>query len=163
MYEYELEHICSVSVKLQNPAEIIGPMPEGLRLNIYLEGGEVVGPHLNGKVRPVGADWLTIRSDGVGILDICATFETRDGALIYVAYQGMADAGSNGYQKFLGGKLPDKVPIRGAPRFHTSHPKYLWLNRIQCLNVGEADLVNWIVVYNLSLQLSQNTLLGETE
>ena len=149
MHDYTLEHICSINAGLQNPPEVIGPTPDGLRLNIYITGGEVVGPRLNGKVLPVGADWLTIRSDGVGILDIRATLETDDGALIYVAYQGMADAGEDGYQKFISGDMPARVPIRGAPRFHTSHPDYLWLNRIQCLNVGEADLEQWAVSYDL--------------
>ena len=149
MYDYELEHICSITATLENPPEVIGPTPEGLRLNVYITGGEVRGPRLNGRLRPVGADWLTIRSDGVGVLDIRATMETEDGALIYLAYQGLADAGEDGYQKFLEGTPPLRIPIRGAPRFHTSHPDYLWLNRIQCLNVGEADLENWIVGYDL--------------
>ena len=149
MYEYSLEHILTMKAALHNPPEVIGPTPEGLRLNLYIAGGEVSGPRINGKVLPVGADWLTVRSDGVGVLDIRATLETDDGALIYVAYQGMADAGEDGYQKFLDGNIPPRVPIRGAPRFQTSHPDYLWLNRIQCLNVGEADLEKWIVGYDM--------------
>ncbi|MCP5123506.1 MAG: DUF3237 domain-containing protein [Pseudomonadales bacterium] len=149
MYNYELEHICSVKVTLQNPPEVIGPTPDGLRLNIYITGGEVRGPRLNGKVLPVGADWLTIRSDGVGVLDIRATIETDDGALIYLSYQGLADAGEDGYEKFIEGNPPSPVPLRGAPRFQTAHPDYLWLNRIQCHNVGEADLESWVVGYDL--------------
>ena len=149
MYDYTMEHIYSCTVTLQNPPEVIGPTPEGLRLNVYITGGEVTGPRLNGKLLPVGADWLTIREDGVGALDIRGTIETDDGALIYVAYQGIADAGKNGYQRFLEGNPPARVPIRGAPRFLTSHPDYLWLNRIQCMNVGEVDLENWVVGYDL--------------
>jgi hypothetical protein len=149
MYDYELEHICSLKATLENPPEVIGPTPEGLRLHVYITGGEVRGPRLNGRLRPVGGDWLTIRSDGVGVLDIRATMETEDGALIYLAYKGLADAGEDGYQRFLEGTPPPRIPIRGAPRFYTSHPDYLWLNRIQCLNVGEADLENWIVGYDL--------------
>jgi len=149
MHDYELEHICSIKATLASPPEVIGPTPEGLRINAYITGGEVRGPRLNGSLRPVGADWLTIRRDGVGVLDIRATMETEDGALIYVEYKGLADAGEDGYQKFLEGTPPPRIPIRGAPRFHTSHPDYLWLNRIQCLNVGEADLENWIVGYDL--------------
>jgi hypothetical protein len=149
MYDYTMEHIYSCTVTLQNPPEVIGPTPEGLRLNVYITGGEVTGPRLKGKLLPVGADWLTIREDGVGVLDIRATIETDDGALIYVAYQGIADAGEDGYQRFLEGNPPARVPIRGAPRFLTSHPDYLWLNRIQCVNVGEVDLENWVVGYDL--------------
>ena len=149
MYEYDLEHVCTMSVSLQSPPEVIGPTPDGLRLNIYITGGEVHGERINGKFRPVGADWLTVRSDGVGVLDIRATIETTDSALVYVSYQGLADAGEDGYQRFLDQDLPARVPLRGAPRFQTAHPDYLWLNRIQCLNVGEVDTQAWQVGYDL--------------
>ncbi|MFT4874608.1 DUF3237 domain-containing protein [Congregibacter sp.] len=149
MYDYNLEHICSAKVTLQNPPEAIGPTPEGLRVNFYITGGEVNGPRLKGKFLPVGADWLIIRSDGVGVMDIRATIETRDGALIYVAYNGFIDAGEDGYTKFIEGNLPARMPIRGAPRFSTAHPDYLWLNRIQCVNVGEVDLNSSVVGYDL--------------
>jgi hypothetical protein len=109
----------------------------------------VTGPRLNGKVLPVGADWLTIRSDGVGVLDVRTTIETHDGALIYLSCIAFADAGEEGYTKFIEGNLPARVPFRGAPRFLTSHPDYLWLNRIQCVNVGEVDLNSWVVGYDL--------------
>jgi hypothetical protein len=39
--------------------------------------------------------------------------------------------------------------IRAVPRFITSHPDYLWLNRLQCVSIGEADLVDWIVSYDV--------------
>jgi hypothetical protein len=89
-FDYSLEHIFSYSAILKNPPEIIGPVPEGIRANFYVTGGEVKGPKLNGKILPVGGDWLTIRPDGVGILDVRATFETNDGALIYTTLLGSA-------------------------------------------------------------------------
>jgi hypothetical protein len=81
MIEYRLEHVMSYTAKLTEP-EVIGPVPEGIRLNIYVTGGEISGPRLSGKLRPVGADWLTIRRDWIGILDVRATMETTEGALI---------------------------------------------------------------------------------
>jgi hypothetical protein len=69
MFEYRLDHIMSYNAKLADP-EVIGPLPEGLRVNVYVTSGEVTGPKVSGKLRPVGGDWLTIRSDGVGILDV---------------------------------------------------------------------------------------------
>ena len=32
-----------------------------------------------------------------------------------------------------------------APQFISSHPDWLWLNRLQCLAVGRADMANLIV------------------
>ena len=142
MNEYKLTHILSFTASLVNPPEVIGPLPEGVRVNFYASGGEFAGPAWNGKeirgrVRPVGGDWFTVRSDGVGLLDVRATFETHDGALILVTYQGMADFGEDGQQKFLRGEMPGLLRLRISPRFFTGHSEYAWLNRLHCLGIGE--------------------------
>jgi Protein of unknown function (DUF3237) len=82
MFAYSLEHICSYCAQLQNPLEVIGPVPEGIRINFYVTSGEVTGPKIRGILRPVGGDWFTIRTDGIGLLDVRATIETHDNALI---------------------------------------------------------------------------------
>lgn len=143
------EYLCSYTASLKNPPEVIGPVPGGLRVNFYVTGGEVTGPKLQGTLRPVGGDWLTVREDGIGILDVRATIESHDGALIEVTYNGVADLGEDGYQRFIDGEVPTKFPLHTAPRFRTAHPDYLWLNRLQCINVGEADLTSFIVRYDV--------------
>jgi hypothetical protein len=148
MFKYELEHICSYSATLRQPPEVIGETPLGFRFNAYITGGEVTGPRIRGRVLPVGADWLTIRTDGVGVLDVRATMETHDGALIYCAYGGVMDFGPDGYQRMLSGNPPARIAIQVVPRFLTSHPGYLWLNRLQCLNVGMADFATSSVSYD---------------
>jgi len=40
MFEYDLEHVMSYTVRL-NPPEVIGPVSEGLLANFYFAGGEV--------------------------------------------------------------------------------------------------------------------------
>jgi hypothetical protein len=100
-------------------------------------------------LRPVGGDWLTIRTDGVALLDVRATIETHDQALIYISYTGVGDMGEDGHQKFLAGVLPPKLPLRVVPRFQTAHPAYRWLNRLQCLNIGEVDLERFEVRYDV--------------
>jgi hypothetical protein len=137
MIDHKLEHILSYTGELAVPPELIGPVPEGIRVNFYSTGGEVAGPRIRGTVRPVGGDWLTVRRDGVAILDVRTTFETRDAALILVTYPGVIDLGEDGYDKFLRGELPAAAKIRTSPRFTTSHPQYLWLNRLHCIGVGE--------------------------
>jgi hypothetical protein len=149
MFEYRLEHIMSYSAKLGEP-EVIGPLPEGLRVNVYVTEGAVTGPKVFGKLRPVGGDWLTIRQDGVGILDVRATIETNDGALIYLAYGGGVDLGPDGYERFARGEPPPSgTAIRMSPRFHTAHPDYLWLNRLHCLGIGQAFLERSEVAYDV--------------
>jgi hypothetical protein len=138
-HKYELEHICSYNARLQLPGEAIGPVAEGLRLNVYITGGEVSGPKLRGTVLPVGADWATVRTDGVLVLDVRATIETHDQALIYASYNGLMDTGPDGYEKVLNGEFtPDGTPIRITPRFQTAHPTYQWLNRLVCVGIGES-------------------------
>jgi len=148
MFDHNLEHICSYNATLRQPLEVIGATPVGLRVNAYISGGEIWGPRLRGRVLPVGADWLTIRPDGVGVLDVRTTIETSDGALVYVEYMGVMDLGPDGYQRMLTGNPPARAAIQVAPRFLTSHPDYLWLNRLQCLNVGMADFATSSVSYD---------------
>jgi hypothetical protein len=149
MFDYKLEHIFTYNATL-DPPEVIGVVPEGIRINFYVNGGEVSGPKVKGKLRPEGADWLTLQTDGVGILDVRATIETNDGALIYVTYGGMVDLGEDGYQGFLNGEMPPSgTPIRTSPRCRTSHPDYLWLNRLHCLGIGQAFLERSEVVYDV--------------
>jgi hypothetical protein len=134
--KFALDHIASYTGTLA-PPEIIGELPEGLRVNFYSTGGEITGPRLRGVVRAVGGDWMTIRRDGVAHLNVRTTFETRDGALILVTYEGVIDLGEDGYEAFLRGDLPPLARLRAAPRLLTSHPDYLWLNRLFCVGVGE--------------------------
>jgi hypothetical protein len=135
-----LDHICSYVARLQRPPEVIGPVPSGIRVNFYSTGGEVTGPKIRGLVRPVGGDWLTIRPDGIALLDVRATIETHDQALIDLTYTGVGDLGEDGYERFVQSGPPPLVPLRVAMRWQSAHPAYQWLNRLQCVGVGEADM-----------------------
>jgi hypothetical protein len=108
--EVQLEHVCSYWASLAAP-EIIGPLAEGLRLNFYATGGEVYGPKMRGRLRPVGDDWLSLRPDGIGVLDVRATLELEDGALIYTTYGGIADLGPDD-ERFVAGNPPAKIQLR---------------------------------------------------
>lgn len=148
MLPYQLEHLCSYTAQL-TPPEVIGPLPEGIRINFYVTGGSVTGPRLKGILRAAGGDWLTLRSDGVGAMDVRATMETPEGALIHVAYTGVAELGEDGYARFLAGDPPPTFSLRTAPRLSSAHPDYLWLNRLQCVGIGQADLARLEVRYDV--------------
>jgi hypothetical protein len=144
----DLEHICSYWATLA-PPEVVGPVPEGIRVNFYVTAGEVAGPKMRGRLRTVGGDWLLLRADGIGLLDVRATMELDDGALIYTTYGGVVDLGTDGYDLFLKGILPPRPELRIVPRYHTSHPEYLWLNRLQCVGVGVFDVAQSKVSYDV--------------
>jgi hypothetical protein len=149
MIEYRLDHLMSLTLQL-SPPEVIGPVPEGIRANFYFTGGSINGPKVFGKIRPVGADWLTVRRDGVAVLDVKATAQTSDGALLYISYTGIIDLGENGYNNFLNGVPPvEGIAVRSSPGIQTSHPNYLWLNRLHCLGIGQVFLARSEVVYDI--------------
>jgi Protein of unknown function (DUF3237) len=147
---FALDYLASIRVPLKAP-ELIGETPEGIKVNWfwYPAEGVVVGPKLNAKVRRMGGDWMTIRRDGVGVMDVRATLETSDGALLYVSYLGYFDLGENGYQDFLRRRWPNRAPTRTTPRFSAAHPNYRWLNRVPCLGIGEVRMDELVYIYDM--------------
>ena len=142
-YEWASEFLGAFTVKLISPPESFGPGPDGVRITYHIESGEIHGPKLNGKVR--GGDWMVLRHDGVGVAESRVTYEMHDGALILSRYYGIMDLGPDGYQRALRNEFEPAPPLVLAPQFNTSHPDWLWLNRLQCLAVGRADMPALVV------------------
>ena len=138
-YSFDTEFLCDIEAELSFP-EIIGPVPEGMRVNFYIQGGTFEGPNLRGTVRPVGADWFTLRSDGVGQLDVRVTLETDDGESIYVYYYGLIDFPDEVKQDLAQGKLElgGEFRILTNPIFRTASEKYSWLNSTFAVGVGSS-------------------------
>ena len=104
---------------------------------------------MRGRLRTVGGDWLLLRTDCIGVLDVRATLELDNGALIYTTYGGVVDLGPDGYNLFLKGILPPRPELRIVPRYYTGHPEHLWLNRLQCVGVGVFDVAQSKVSYDI--------------
>lgn len=150
LIQYRCEHTLSFIGYLPKSPEVIGTVPEGVRVNFYNAGGEFTGPLLRGKLREgTGGDWFTVRKDGIGLLDVRATLETDDGALILITYDGFADLGEDGYEKFIKHGPPSVVHSRISPKFRTSHPKYMWLNRLHCFGVGLYEAATNAATYDI--------------
>jgi Protein of unknown function (DUF3237) len=149
-FPYKLDHVLSYRVTISEP-EIIGPVAEGFRMNLNVTGGEFNGSLLKGSILPVGADWFTIRTDGVGILDVRTSFRTEDGALIYTHYKGIADLGPDGYQNILNQEPPPEsgINLKCNPICQTAHPDYIWLNRAFLVAIGKAYLDRSEVHYDV--------------
>ena len=144
-----LEFVSAVSCKLSTQPDVIGETPEGLRINFYLDGGHAAGPHLNARVLPRGADFMTIRRDGVGELRVRATFRTDDGGILDADYNGFIDLGPDGYERATRAIFPESVPVQLALRLMAVTPRYQWVNRHQFVGVGRASLVLSEVDYDL--------------
>lgn len=135
---YELQFFAALTLDLR--AEVIGEVPEGYRINFLAEGGSFVGPRIDAKIRPEGGDWMCIRRDGVGILDVRLTFETSDGALILDRAGGVFDLGPEGYAKVAAGQLQGSPPVYVHAAWSTAHPNWTWLNRCQGFGIGRVEL-----------------------
>jgi hypothetical protein len=128
----------------------VGETPDGLRFLFALQdGGTVRGPALNGAILHKGGDWMRVRRDGVGICAIDALIRPTGGGVVLTEYTGVCDFGPQGYAALARGALPGKAPLRFAPRYLTAVPGLQWMNRLQCLSIGEVDLERRVIEYDL--------------
>lgn len=125
----------------------INNMPTGAgRGAVYLDGGSVSGPHLNGRAVPdSGGDWALFRPDDVLSFDARYMLEAEDGTLILLR--------NNGY---LWGRHPDTMTkirawifeggpevaeseyyLRAYPTFEVEKGKYDWLMRHVFIGIGK--------------------------
>jgi len=148
-YEWAPEFLGAFTVQLAKPPESFGPAPDGLHITFYIESGEIRGPKINAKIRGEGGDWMNVRRDGVGVADVRITYETDDGALLLSRYYGIFDLGPGGYERALRQEYDPVPPLVLAPQFLTSHPNWLWLNRLQCLAVGRVTMADLLVRFDL--------------
>jgi hypothetical protein len=131
--------------------EVIGALPEGLRIQWRFVEARFAGPVLNGAFLPGSADWMHIRPDGVGIVAVQGCIETRTGSRIYTSYGGVVDLGPDGYARAMRGESDPFPAFVGAPTYATDDPRLEWLNRAQCLVVGRVDMKALRVEYDAYL------------
>ena len=96
---------------------IIEETVTGTRRLIPILGGEVSGPRLRGKVLPGGADFQTIRHDGVIDLHARYVLEFEDGARVYVENSGFRHG------------PPEAIYFCTSARFECSRGPHDWLTR----------------------------------
>lgn len=137
MLDLKYEFLAEAIADLEEPLTV-GNTPHGSRMIYKIKGGTVKGPEISGEVLPVGADWLILRPDGAGELDVRATIRTDDGELIYTYYRGIATLSPEVMQRFQSGEPvdPSEYYFRTTPIFETGSEKYGWLNRIIAVGVG---------------------------
>ncbi len=118
----------------------VGAVPYGTRRIAPLDGGTFEGPRLRGTVLPGGsADWLLLRPDGVLELDLRATLQTDDGALISMKSFGLRHGPPAVIAALGRGETvdPSTYYFRTTPRFETAHPAYTFLNRLIAVAIGD--------------------------
>lgn len=128
----------------------VGGGPFGNRLIVEVDGGAFEGPKLKGTIRKAGcADWLAM-DEQYGHLDVRATFETHDGAFIYVQYNGHLELTPAIQQALATGEGETDYGDQyffTTPRMQTGDPRYTWVNNVVC--VGQGRLAKGRVEYNV--------------
>ncbi len=137
--EPRLEHLYDMHVDLEAP-QMIGAGPAGNRQVWIVKGGTFNGPKMRGVVLPGGGDWALVRTDGVIQLDVRATVQTDDGALVYAQYSGLIILPPGVAPRIFGG---EDVPLSEYyfytnPMFQTGDERYAWLNDLLAVGRGKA-------------------------
>ena len=139
MSELRSELLFTVRIEL-HPLQQLGTTPYGQRSICPVSGGVFAGPRLSGTILPhAGADHLLRRADGSFQQDVRMTLETDDGALILMTYRGVRYASAEVSARIARGEHVDRHEyyLRIAPFFETGAERYLWLNHIVSVGVGE--------------------------
>ena len=123
-----LEHVFDLSIAVATPVEV-GEIGIGQRRVIAIDGGEVSGPRLAGRVLPGGADYQVIRPGGLTELHARYVVETDAGALVYVENTGIRFGPAEALDRIRRGLPVDPALIyfRSAPRFETAAPDLAWM------------------------------------
>ena len=137
--ELKSEFLFDLEANLNAP-QAVGPVLTGTRIIFPAKDGFVKGEKINGKILAGGGDWGLVLDSTTFRLDVRATIETDDGALIYITYSGYIHADAKKFAMILSGKANELSPsdyyFRTNPVFETSSPKYAWLNHTVAIGIG---------------------------
>ena len=129
--------LCDYRATLGPVQHDTGRAHAGRRLIAVVTGGDFKGDRLNGRVLPGGGDWALIDEErDVLRLDARVTWETSDGAKIFVSYRGILRPLS-----LLRRSNAERGALyfRTAPVFETGDERYLWLNDLMCVAIGSVE------------------------
>jgi hypothetical protein len=146
--EPQLEFLYEILAYLDLPIAI-GENPHGNRQIVPITGGTFEGPRLKGKLLAGGGDWLLVRPDGVGELDVRSTLQTDDGALIYLTYRGYLTKILELIPRWAAGEqIPhEEYYFVSTPYFETSAAQYSWLQQV--VTIGMGSLIQGGVSYRV--------------
>jgi hypothetical protein len=104
----------------------LGETPLGKRRMIPITGGHFEGPRLAAEVVAGGADWQTLRPDGVTEIHAVYAIRADDGTVIAVDNRGLATPGEGNHHR------------RTVCRFDAPAGPHDWLNK--AVFIGTLDL-----------------------
>jgi hypothetical protein len=132
-------HLLTLSLQVDYAGLLnIGKTPAGRRRIAPVAGGVFEGGRLRGEILPGGADWVMVRPDDNFTIDVRLTLRTDDGALVYLAYQGLFKASPEDQARLRRGEMlrPEDYMIRTVAKFESGTERYQWLNDVLAIGVG---------------------------
>lgn len=136
LLEPSLEFVFELRVEVAPPVRVGRTESEDLNVT-PITGGTIVGPRLNGRVLPVGADWWVSRG-ATTQLDARYLIEAEDGAAIDVVNRGYWHADDTVMARLVAGEAVDERALyyRTAFVFQTGAPQHLWLTESQFIGMA---------------------------
>lgn len=133
-----LEHVFDVRVDFTADRCVFGPLPGGAMQGYTpASGGRIEGPRLRGRVVPhSGADFATVRADGVVVLNAHYLLEADDGTKIYINNRGYIVPAKPGEGVTAHGMVQPAY-FRFTPTFTVPEGPHDWLGRTVILGTGE--------------------------
>lgn len=125
----KLTHGFTATVLIDKPVEL--GLVDGQRKRVIaITGGHFAGARIKGVILPGGADWQTIRSDGVADIFARYTLRADDGTIISVTNPGFRRGPADVIKQLAEGKdvNPALYYFRTTPRFEVaSDSPHAWL------------------------------------
>lgn len=136
-----LEPLLAIVVRVDPPVDL-GVQPDGGRRVIPFVGGTFTGRDgLRGTIAAGGADWQTLRPDGVLDIDAHYALLTDEGESIEVRSTGVRDATPEVAARIAAGDPvdPSEYYFRTHIRLTTTSPRLAWMNRIVAVSNGRRE------------------------
>ncbi|MGI9364525.1 MAG: DUF3237 domain-containing protein [Rhizobiaceae bacterium] len=133
----KLEFFCKLNVELGSPIEL-GEGLAGRRRIIPIIGGTASGPHFEGRILDLGADWQTVHSLSTAHLDTRYAIATNDGATIEIINRGLRHGPEDAMAALAAGEsvMPEAYYMRTHATLETGHPAYDWVNNLLFVGTG---------------------------
>lgn len=142
----ELEPFCRLEVELGAPIEL-GEGLAGQRRIIPIIGGTASGPHFDGRILTLGADWQTVHRNATAHLDTRYAVETSDGATIEIINRGFRHGPADAIAALGAGDFVphDAYYMRTHATLETGHPTYGWVNNLLFVGTGARNKSSVII------------------
>ena len=133
----QTRYVFSLVIQIGAPI-VAGDFGHGVRRIVPILGGDVRGEGISGTIFPCGADFQTIRPNGLTELEAKYAFEMDDGAIVYIENIGIRFGPKQLLDRIAKGESVDPALIyfRSVPKFETGAEEYRWLMENLFIGVG---------------------------